>query len=330
MLRLSHLFILAVLTFSGSANGQSAIRGKRICIDPGHGGTAATDKYRVGRNGEREEWINLRVALALKKMLTEAGAHVVMTRERDEQVDLVTRAKIARDSVVDVFLSIHHNATADSTLNFPIVYFHGAASENLAGVELAKCVAKSIKIKFYKHEVPASVVSDYTIFPEKGAAVLRETYGIPGLLGEASFFTNEAEEERLKTKSHNDAEARAYFEALQKYFQRPAKKIRRKRIPLQLPRFEVLQEEARMLPEALKWLDDFEAGKRLLHSTDTNELKRAYELFTRSARSVPDSWVARECHLFRSQILSTLKKTAHAKQERQRAVEYYVPLEDMP
>jgi hypothetical protein len=40
---------------------------KTICVDPGHGGTAHSDSFRVGPGGEREEWINLR-AVSLFKM----------------------------------------------------------------------------------------------------------------------------------------------------------------------------------------------------------------------------------------------------------------------
>lgn len=58
------------------AIAQSPLARKKICIDPGHGGTAATDHYRVGKGGEREEWINLRVALLLKKMLEDKQATV--------------------------------------------------------------------------------------------------------------------------------------------------------------------------------------------------------------------------------------------------------------
>ncbi|WP_414618177.1 N-acetylmuramoyl-L-alanine amidase family protein [Dyadobacter sp. 32] len=59
---------------------SASIRGKVICIDPGHGGTSQTDHYRVGPAGEREEWVNLRVALLLRKILEEKGAKVIMTR----------------------------------------------------------------------------------------------------------------------------------------------------------------------------------------------------------------------------------------------------------
>ena len=42
-------------------------------------------------------------------------------------------------------------------------------------------------------------------------------------------------------------------------------------------------------------------------------LNQAYELFTRSARSFPDSWVAKECHEYRSAILLKMGKVKEGK-----------------
>jgi N-acetylmuramoyl-L-alanine amidase len=47
----------------------------------------------------------------------------------------------------------------------------------------------------HQPNAPVSLVSDFTIFAEAGASVLRNTYGIPAVLAEASFFTNAAEEQ---------------------------------------------------------------------------------------------------------------------------------------
>ena len=51
---------------TNAAQVEDPLAGRTICIDPGHGGTADTDSYRVGPTGEREEWIDLRVALILR------------------------------------------------------------------------------------------------------------------------------------------------------------------------------------------------------------------------------------------------------------------------
>jgi len=56
------LFNLGLIPVAISQETTSAVSGKIICLDPGHGGTAKTDSFREGPTGEREEWINLRVA----------------------------------------------------------------------------------------------------------------------------------------------------------------------------------------------------------------------------------------------------------------------------
>ncbi|MCD6384652.1 N-acetylmuramoyl-L-alanine amidase [Candidatus Sumerlaeota bacterium] len=330
----SKIFLIALggLIMLGCAMNQrthqlSPLAGKVICIDPGHGGTASFDTYRVGPTGEREEWINLRVGLLLKDMLEEKGARVVMTREEDVRVGLKDRALLAVKNKADVFLSLHHNATADRTVNFPIVYYHGNASENQASVQLGLCVARSLRKALFEDKTTATLVSDHTIFPGSGTAVLRHSYGIPGVIGEASFFSNPEEEQRLKNKQYNRKEAEAYVEALERFFSLPPLPIKKKYSIVKLPGFPVLQEADRMNKIALRWLQDFKDGKRLLRNPTPESIQKAYNLFTRSARSFPDSWVARECHLYRAQLLEKMGRQKEAEQEYRRVKEYYVSVE---
>ncbi len=305
---------------------RSTVKGKVICIDPGHGGTSQTDHYRVGLAGEREEWINLRVALLLKKTLEVKGAKVFMTRSADSVVTLPARAKIAVDNKADLFISIHHNATADTAVNFPIIYFHGNASENKAGVAFGKLLAANLMRTLYKNKVSSvSLVSDFTVFAEAGASVLRNTYGIPAVLAEASFFTNPREEQRLKQSHHNQIEAEAYAAAVEAFFRNPIPGIETKnsKVPV-IPPFKVFQEAERMTPIAKRWHQDFSDGERLMAKKDTASLHEAYALFTRSARSFPDSYVAVSCHTRRSQLLESMGKREESRQEAQRVREYYV------
>ena len=212
------LFLLFTACTSSRPENPSVLADKIICIDAGHGGTADTDSYRVGPSGEREEWINLRVAKRLSELLEAQGATVLMTRVSDTAVSLDERAELAVDQHADVFLSIHHNATADPAVNFPIVYYHGNASENRASVALGKQVTQQLRSALFNDSVPVSLASDHTIFPERGTAVLRGTYGIPAVIGEATFFTHPPEEQRLKTDAYNQREAEAYLRALEGFF----------------------------------------------------------------------------------------------------------------
>lgn len=305
---------------------ESVLQGKVICLDPGHGGTAETDNYRVGPAGEREEWVNLRVALLLKEMLEARGARVVMSRTEDVPVGLKQRADLAVENDADVFLSIHHNATADPSVNFPIIYFHANVSENQASVELGRCVARRLRKALFAGKTPVSLVSDHVIFPGGGTAVLRHSYGIPGVIGEASFFSNPEEEQRLKDPAYNRKEAEAYVAALEDFFARPALPIAEKYSTGRLPRFDVFQEAERMSEEAKRWHENFKAALELV-KTDTPESRaKAYDLLTLSARSFPDSWVAGDCHRSRAELLKRMGKEDEAEQERRRVKEFYVPV----
>jgi N-acetylmuramoyl-L-alanine amidase len=240
------LFNLGLIPVAISQETTSAVSGKIICLDPGHGGTAKTDSFREGPTGEREEWINLRVALLLQKMLEEKGAKVVMTRISDDTISLSRRAQIAKENNSDLFLSIHHNATADPKVNFPIIYFHGNASENKASVILGKEIGKALTEKLYEGSTPVSIVSDHVIFSRSGTGVLRGTYGIPGVIAEASFFTNSGEEVRLKQTEYNRREALAYSVALENYFKETIPPIQEKNSIIEVSPFQAFYGAERM------------------------------------------------------------------------------------
>lgn len=304
------------------AAAPDPLRGRTIVVDPGHGGTAATDSYRVGPAGEREEWIDLRVALILRDLLEARGARVLLTREADTDVPLKARADLARDSTADAFVSIHHNATADPAVNFPIIYYHGYASANEAGVKLARHLARHLAGALFGGRIEPSVVSDHVIFAGSGTAVLRHSYGIPGVIGEASFFTHPGEEERLRDTAYTRREAEAYVRALADFFAEPVPPIRPKESVTPLEPFRTAQEAERMSDEARRWREDFEEGSRLVEEPG-GDLERAFELLTRSARNFPDSPVAPAAHLYRARILDAWGRAEDASEVRRRVREFY-------
>lgn len=320
--------VLSLCSFSlfAQQSADSMLKQKIICVDPGHGGTAATDHYRQGLNGEREEWVNLRVALLLKKKLEAQGAKVILTRDTDVFVKLEDRAALAISQKADLLISIHHNATADTAVNFPIIYFHGASSENLAGVALGKSLAMAFEKYFYRRPIPKSLVSDYVIFPSKGSSVLRNSYGIPGVLAEASFFTNPSEEQRLKQPAYNEAEAQTYLLGIQSYFMQKTNEIKPEKISLRIPPFPVLEEAQRTNSIARNWLNDYKEGRKICLKNDTASWKAAFELFKRSATSFPDSYVSAQCHQHMAVLLRKMKQDDEAKTEELRTREFFYDL----
>lgn len=81
-----------------------------VAIDPGHGGG---DPGSRGGGGALEKEITLDVARKLRAAIeTRLGLRVVLTRERDETVELDARAAIANNNGADLFISLHVNASA--------------------------------------------------------------------------------------------------------------------------------------------------------------------------------------------------------------------------
>lgn len=328
ILFLSSLFMLASMGCTPPVSGP--LQGFTVVIDPGHGGTAETDDYRVGIAGEREEWMNLRVSRMLAGMLEEAGANVLLTRTEDVYVDLAERARLAVDHQADVFISVHHNATADTSVNFPILYYHGNASQNRASVLLARKVGDALRDALFEGEGPVSVVSDHVIFPTRGAGVLRESYGIPAIISEASFFTHPAEEQRLKQPDYNEREARALFEAISAFLrsERPDRRIIAPYSRLLEP-LPVLQEAERMQPEALLWREDVAMARGVVErlqagqAVDLTERNLALERLYRSVRSFPDSYLAREAHAMRAILYQSLGDDQAAGTARLRITEFF-------
>jgi N-acetylmuramoyl-L-alanine amidase len=87
------------------------LRGMVIALDPGHGGS---DRGATGPHETVEKDANLLIAREVKKMLERAGAKPFLTREKDIDVSLYERPRIAWDHNARLFVSIHCNASGES------------------------------------------------------------------------------------------------------------------------------------------------------------------------------------------------------------------------
>lgn len=87
-----------------------SLRGMKIAIDAGHGGS---NTGAGGPTGSSEKMLALDVALKLQKTLQQQGAIVMMTRTYEKFVDNKERILMYRDSVPDLLLSIHLNSSGD-------------------------------------------------------------------------------------------------------------------------------------------------------------------------------------------------------------------------
>lgn len=221
-----------------------------VVIDAGHGGK---DPGAVGKT-QKEKDINLRVALALGKLLEcEKDINVVYTRKTDVFVELSERANIANKNKADLFVSIHTNASAgNKTVSGTETYtlgMHRAASN----LEVAKRENSAIMLeKDYEQRYegfdPKSAES-YIIFElmqdqhmkqsvslaqriqsqfantakrnnrgvyQAGFLVLHAT-SMPSVLVEVGYITTPSEEQYLATQTATDNLSRSIFNAIKQY-----------------------------------------------------------------------------------------------------------------
>lgn len=191
-----------------------------VVIDPGHGG--AEDPGAVGDNGLTESEVNLAVAERARAALERQGVAVVLTRSADYQVTLEGRAKVARSLKARVFVSVHHNAGAETPLEGPgtDVYHQEASAESrrLGGLVYEEVVAAL-------RPLPA----DWVGVPNPGVkylrgrrgtdyyGVLRRTAGLPGVLSEAAYLSNPSEADLLARADVQALEAEAISRAIVRF-----------------------------------------------------------------------------------------------------------------
>jgi N-acetylmuramoyl-L-alanine amidase len=212
---------LPTSTFQLDHLDTSPLKGRKIVIDPGHGG-----KYggAVGKMGLKESEVNLGVALYLWGLLKSAGAQPILTRTADSTVappaqaklgdDLLARSTISNNANPDAFISIHHNSNVnDPQKNNLEVYYQMA--DAASSMELAESIMDRIKTTF--------AIEKAQVLPGN-YSVLRKTKGT-AILGEASYLTHRENERRLSLHGFLKLEAEAYFMGILDYFSRGVPKV---------------------------------------------------------------------------------------------------------
>jgi N-acetylmuramoyl-L-alanine amidase len=202
---------------------EKYLQGWVIVLDPGHGGEAYKKGYKRGPTGVREAEMNWRVGKLLQRLLTDAGAHVTLTRSGDEFVSLKDRAQVANNLArpdggrgADLFISLHHNYLSRESANHSGVWYHGQADWSEPSLDVARYIAHRLGAELRTDVAHTSpLMSDQLMYPG-GFGVLRQTE-VPALLCESSFYSNRAEEQRLRDADYNLREAYAIYLGLCEY-----------------------------------------------------------------------------------------------------------------
>ena len=175
------------------------VKGKKIVIDPGHGGE---DSGAIGPSGVTEKSITLQIAKEVEKMLKEAGAKVIMTRTTDTEVspkhrqatdvdELQARCDVANKAKADIFLSIHMDSFTSREASGTTGYYYtkgSAASKKLAAsiqsnlVSQLKTTSRGVKTcNFYvvKHtKMPATLIEVAFVSNPKEEKLLASKKGV--------------------------------------------------------------------------------------------------------------------------------------------------------
>ena len=174
-----------------------------VVIDPGHGGT---DPGAIGIRGIRETDVVLEVSKIVKKLLSDKGVKVLLTRKNEIDLDLPLRVSFANNTDADIFVSIHANASRGKRRDInglETFYFRGGR-----GRLLAKKIQKQIL-----RVSPGS--------PDRGVKqgrfyVIKNT-SMPAVLVEIGFLTGRLDARRLEKAAHRKRLAYAIAKGILEY-----------------------------------------------------------------------------------------------------------------
>lgn len=215
------LLILGILFFLHGklADNQPAVQtglplsGKKIVIDPGHGG------YDPGvfRRSLLEKDLNLAVSLVLRNYLQGGGASVVMTREADydllalpaagpkKRLDMKNRLSIIKGAQPDLLISVHVNASLSPSWSGAQVFHRKNCIE---GRKLAVLIQEEL----------ARVLQNTDRLAQEGDYFLLNEAGVPAALVETGFISNPEEARLLADARYRSRLAWAVYLGIVRYF----------------------------------------------------------------------------------------------------------------
>lgn len=201
-------------SYNVSSDAKSVLKGKVICIDPGHGGTDVGAIGHIGGKEVYEKNITLSIALPLRDMLKSAGAKVVMTRETDKDVygpwadadpELQARCDVAKEAHADAFVSIHIDSFSNSSVDGTTAYYNAKSSKDLLLAQMM-------------HQATMNSLS----IPDRGVKsndfYVNVHTAMPSVLMEMGFITNGHRVKMLTSTWGPRGIAQSLFNGLVNYF----------------------------------------------------------------------------------------------------------------
>ena len=221
-----------------SLTREFGLTAKTIVIDPGHGGK---DPGALGRGTLQEKAIVLSISEKLRKILTQKGYTVLMTRDTNRYIPLKDRTTFAMQHKADLFLSIHANASENSKAKGIETYYLSVtstdkASEAIAAREnadsgysiqeletLLKGIIQESKSedskRLARHVQQALIQATGAI--DRGVKHARFVVligtNVPAILIETGFVSNPTEGQKLTTPAYQHKIAAAIAQGIEKF-----------------------------------------------------------------------------------------------------------------
>lgn len=194
--------------------GITGLKGRKIVIDPGHGGS---DSGAIGPTGVMEKSVTLRIANEVRRLLVKEGATVYMTREADIEVspkraaatdieELQARCDVANENKADIFVSIHMDSFTNKAAKGTTGYYYALGNKR------SRVLADKIR---------AGVI-DQIGTQSRGTQscnfyVVKHT-DMPATLVEVAFISNESEEKLLDSEEGIQKAAMGIADGIADYF----------------------------------------------------------------------------------------------------------------
>lgn len=247
---------LLLATFCLLAFASDGLRLNTVVIDAGHGGkdpgAVSSDK----KNYEKTFVLDISIRLAEKISTAYPDVKVLLTRSKDEFVELADRAGKANKADANLFISIHVNSTKSSSPNGYSLHIMGQSSNknrDLFAYNLDVCKQENAVISY---EDDAAQYDDFTDDPESQifAMLMQSAYqeqslkfaeiaaeklkggpikanrgiwqnpfivlwktSMPAVLVELGFISNADDLAALRQQSSRDDLAQRLFEAFREY-----------------------------------------------------------------------------------------------------------------
>jgi N-acetylmuramoyl-L-alanine amidase len=218
---------------------------RKIVLDPGHGGK---DPGAVGVGGVAEKDVVLSIAKKLaRKLQSELGVKVILTRNDDRYVPLEDRTALANSEDADLFISLHMNASPNTEARGIETYYldnttdeaairlaareNRTSRRNISDLQfILSDMMQNMKLEdsiTLAHRLQGALVAGMgrVMADVRDLGVKKALFHVlvgarmPSVLVEMSFITHRVEGAAMSLERHQDAMVGALYEGIQKYGQ---------------------------------------------------------------------------------------------------------------